>query len=229
MAGADAAGAGGDCGSGSCCPLGWIGNACDVRPVSCKALLAAFPDASTGTYVLDPDGTGSIAAFNAYCDMDFDGGGWTLIMASNSLGTDAQTVGVVALSSGSHLALGTTLALAAQGVSSQIHIRTHASAATASITSTADSLPIQNLRNAEILNDNSGIYSGSAAVNDWTGPYATAPHLWHSCGPEPYGTVAGYPEIWWSCNNGDGLHINASTTGWGSDPSVTADMEVYLR
>jgi hypothetical protein len=197
--------------------------------VSCKALLAAFPKASSGTYVIDPDGTGSIAAFDAYCDMDFDGGGWTLIMATNALSTDNQTVGTVALSSGSHLALATTLALAANGVSSQIHIRSHANAAAKSITSTADSLPIQNLRNAQILNDNSGIYSSSAAVNDWTGPYATAPHLWHSCGPQPYGTVAGYPEIWWSCNNGDGLHINANTSGWVSDSASAEDMEVYLR
>ena len=135
--GTDTAGAGGDCGSGHCCPLGWVGAACDVRPVSCKALLAAFPSASSGTYVIDPDGTGSIAAFDAYCDMDFDGGGWTLIMATNSLGTDNQTVGVVAPSSGSHLALGPTVALAAMGVSSQIHIRSHANAAAASITCTA--------------------------------------------------------------------------------------------
>ncbi len=229
VSGTDTAGAGGDCGSAHCCPQGWVGDACNVRPVSCKALLAAFPNTSSGTYVIDPDGTGSIAAFNAYCDMDFDGGGWTLIMATNSLGTDNQTVGVVALSSGAHLPLGTTVALAAQGVSSQIHIRSHAQAATKSITSTVDSLPIQNLRNGQILNDNSGIYSDSAAVNDWTGPYATAPHLWHSCGPQPYGGVPGYPEIWWSCNNSNGLHINGGTSGWLPDSSAAEDMEVYLR
>jgi len=50
---------------------------CDIDATpSCEALLNADPGAVSGTYTLDPDLDGPGAAFEAYCDMEFEGGGW---------------------------------------------------------------------------------------------------------------------------------------------------------
>ncbi len=46
---------------------------------TCNAILIADPSATTGTYVIDPDDGGPIEPFNAHCDMDSQGGGWTLV------------------------------------------------------------------------------------------------------------------------------------------------------
>lgn len=51
------------------------------RPfASCAALHAALPTIPRGAYQLDPDGTGPLPPFNAYCEMADDGGGWTLAL-----------------------------------------------------------------------------------------------------------------------------------------------------
>jgi len=47
---------------------------------SCTALHAAVPAQGSGVATLDPDGDGPIAPFSTYCDMDEDGGGWTLAL-----------------------------------------------------------------------------------------------------------------------------------------------------
>lgn len=37
-----------------------------------------------GIYRIDPDGSGTIAPFDVYCDMTTDGGGWMAVYTSNS-------------------------------------------------------------------------------------------------------------------------------------------------
>jgi hypothetical protein len=44
----------------------------------CNATHAAFPELGSGLYSIDPDGEGGAAKFQAWCDMESFGGGWTM-------------------------------------------------------------------------------------------------------------------------------------------------------
>jgi hypothetical protein len=58
------------------CPVGFTGAECADHVHACRDLP---PSAPSGNYVIDPDGTGPLPAFEASCDME-NGGGWTLIL-----------------------------------------------------------------------------------------------------------------------------------------------------
>ncbi len=75
-----------DAGGGSAeqryCPLGMPdGSTQEYAAASCKQLIDHYPDAASGVYWIDVDEGDVDNAFEAYCEMSVDGGGWTLVAA----------------------------------------------------------------------------------------------------------------------------------------------------
>ncbi|TNF26148.1 MAG: hypothetical protein EP329_21690 [Deltaproteobacteria bacterium] len=213
------------------CEAGWYGTTCDTQALTGCAELRAAGVTTSGTYTIDPDGAaGPIAPLSAYCDMSWDGGGWTLILSTRVTASEpeAWVEGPVAPGTTRYLPLATMQALA--DLSTTVHIRTIGDPTNWSITSVPNSVAIANLRAGVLLNN-----GASTGGDDWTGPQATA-RTWYVAGLCNFDGLV-WPMIYWACGNSSGgLHLGDAfynTTPpiihtWGGANPWDA-LEVYVR
>jgi|GEM_PF-6465520 len=188
-------------------------------PKSCLDLHTEVPARPTGTYLLDADGSGALPSRRYACDMDFDGGGWTLILASN--GKTDLVEGPATPGAASYAPVAEVKAIA--GASTQVHIRTAGDAANKSITSVGDAA-IKNLRAGN--SPGLGMKSVAAATN-WSGPLATDERLKYTC--DKTGNDAKYPNIYWACGLSNGLHLCSEGSTWSLNGEPASPLETWIR
>lgn len=151
-------------------------------------------------------------------------GGWTMVMASASLGPAAQAeLLTVDTASGSYLPVAIVQALAA--ISSQVHIRGEGLADTQSVTSVAEGIAIQNLRLGRLLNHDALAFNDDPPT-EWTGPFADG-RLFDFCAIPPLGEQERvWPNVYHAaCNSG--LHLLDWESNWTYE--VNVPLEVYVR
>jgi len=182
------------------------------------AILAASAGVSLedNFILIDPDGPGGADSRTAWCDMTFEGGGWTLVLSSGGLGPDdLDESGNLAVAPGSSTYFEAELTGLLAQLSRSVHIRTQGDV-TRSITSVAPRL-IANLRQGLSL-------EYGTSVSDWEGPFANPTYLGQSgCSTNKF-----YPEVFDGCGMTGALQLVDDFSHWTADDGPEP-LEVYVR
>ncbi len=196
--------------------------ACTVT--TCADIKLADPTALTGFYnttFLPDDPTG----VDIWCDMDFQGGGWTLIMRGGP--TNLIPEGVPSVEGDGYLPVWQMEALAARSHDIAFREGNPANFARTNYDGVTELTPILNLRQGFSPYRSPNEYN--AAI--WTGGGVNATpndHLWFGCAGDPADYV--YPKtLYWACNNGNGMHWLSSYAGWFTGNSFNLSMELWFK
>ncbi|MFT3926495.1 MAG: EGF domain-containing protein [Myxococcales bacterium] len=214
------------CGPGMCtnsldgfscrCPYGLTGLTCNIA-TSCVGILRAGLSTGSGMYDIAPQGPdGSQGRVRVYCDMEYEGGGWILVVTSNA---GPQSIGPGVPAPGQYAYLPVDVMKLIAYDSDTIHIRTSGHPED-SVTSFKNTRPIQNLKDGNALYTT---YAEAIAHTDWKGP--RSPNM--TLNGEPIDPV--YPRtIYHASGNEGGLHWIGGLSEWTfQGPNVP--LELYVR
>jgi large repetitive protein len=212
---------------------------------TCASIHGSNPAAGDGIFLIDPDGTGPITQFSAYCLMQFDGGGWTLIESTNGGGPANGVPGVVTQNSAKWMPVGTIDALA--NLSSRVHVRSPVSPGTdpplnyVESVGGVDNAVILNLRVENNLNaafvdpvNNANQESfWSVPVSDNTIPGGNDPNTVHIFDFNCMGGIFdSWPDVYDtnSCGaNAAGWQLAGAFSEWQAGALTNIPLEVYAR
>ncbi len=188
-------------------------------PQSCRDIQEQDSTKVSGLYSIDIDGPQGEMPLNIYCNMDLQGGGWSLVYATNPKQEEFKRAREVTPRSARHLPGPLVRTLAAQATEILIIDADNPSR----FIKSADKLPIQRLRALQNLNDPDEI-TGRSASTHWAGTERDRTAYWCKARSEGYPTV-----IYHACNNVYGLHLNPPSYSRFNYSSSNQTMSVYLR
>jgi len=188
-------------------------------PQSCRNLHQQEPTKVSGLYSIRVDGLQGDKPLNIYCNMDLQGGGWSLVYATNANQQELKSATEVTPRSARYFPEQIVRVLAAQATEILIIDADKPSRFIKSV----DKFPIQRLRALQNLNDPKEL-TGRTASAHWQGTEHDSTAYW--CKP----SSGGYPTVIYHANcNKYGLFIDNQRLSRFNYSSSNHAMSVYLR
>jgi hypothetical protein len=185
-----------------------------LAPRTCLDLKNSGKGQTDGTYTVYPNG---VTSLSVYCDMTGDGGGWTLVAATDSTGVTAVTSSLPSSSSIGLLDNTMLPALANGATTVRLLIPFHG----VNIRSVSSN-PINRLRAYQNVSIDSNMSNPTA---DWSsGPS----QLTYICNP---GAVSLTISIYHACGNPNGMHWKPewSAAKWDSAAGPAVSMTLWVK